>query len=481
MIPPEVELLIDELSERLVGQHPHLAAVELGRFVESIHEAMRDLFAFGANELVDQWHRHLATVGIEVHPSAYAPLHVIYGRRNMGGHNNADAHTLSQAQVDRGLAEVRDLLPRLCIDLESKGRDLVGQLRQRQQASLHQARATALEAAVVEAGCIEAALDAAEAFVATLEPRVRHGLEAAPPKFRLRRVLALLAKGAAADEGCALRRLAVGVTQRVGDGSLAAWLRDDAARLASLPRRERRLNVFRVEVFPDPEGEGWIIRSAEFLHPAHPAVCQALGSFPQHVPTREALASRVIQAFEAGAAELRARQLAGDASDFVLHLAVPAEHAADPWENMKARGPRPPVATSFLCLTVEPIEDDRVSAELREPVRPGEDVAVLWDPAPPEVYAARAGERRVLLVGPEAWAIRAEDRPALLWALDAKAAALVADHATALEALEALLPGGQPQPWVAVLRRVKELRLAHRSLKVFWTDRRYRPVPAFSL
>lgn len=481
MISPELELLLEDLRRTVGPLPPASGAVELGKFVEAVHDAFK--VALGCNPKVgiDAWHTELAAAGVPVHPSFYQPLHSIYGSRNLSGHVNPDAHLISRERVMRDLESIAELVPSLVERCESIGKDLVGALWSIQASSWRGLRARSLGDAVVKLPAFEGApLDlVASAALPLANAGLAAGIQRAPPDKRLRQYLSLLAKVAKEDATCPLVRLAQALSDAFPHPSLRSWALEDTQLRAVRAGVAGRVNVFRVEVHPD-EG-GWILTDAQVVHPAHPRIQHALGALPAVAPTREALATAIVELFNAAARVAKELALPSQSQDYVLHVAVPAEVAAEAWEQLKTHPPKPPIASRFLCLTVEPLESGRIEADLHEPVRVGDDIAVLWEPGNAEDLSSRAGDRCVLLAGTAAWEPRSLGRPTLLWALDERAAALVTDHATADEALQALLPDGAPQPWVAVLRRVKELRQAHRTLRVFWTDRRYSPVQATSL
>lgn len=482
MSAPELDLLLDDLHRTIAPLPPSSAAVELGKFVEAVHEAFKTALACNPKVGIDAWHSELTAAGAPVHASFYQPLHSIYGSRNLSGHVNADAHLITRERVMRDLGSILELLPSLAERCEVIGKDLVSALWAIQASSWRGLRARSLGDAILMLPGFEGA--ALDVVASTALPLANAGLAAgirkAPADKRLRQYLSLIAKIAKEDQTCPLVRLATDLLAGFPDASsLHRWILEDTQLRTVRAGAAGRVNVFRVVVYPGDDG--WIVTDAQVVHPAHPHLQRALGHLPIQAPTLNAVATAIVDLFNAAGRVAKDLALPSQSQDYVLQVAVPAEVAEDAWEQLRTHPPKAPIANRFLCLTVEPIESGRLEADLHEPVRAGEDVAVLWEPGGVEELSARAGDFCVLLAGPAAWAPRSHDRPALLWILDEKAAAIVTDHATSEDALQALLPDGHPQPWVEILRRVKELRLAHRTLKVFWTDRRYSPVQATSL
>lgn len=480
MIEPELELLLDELAEVVQTLPPSSASVELGKFVESVHYALATLLEFDRNAGLDVWPRFLAGAGVHVHASFYQQLHPIYGCRNLAGHNNPDAHLVTRERVFRDKEAIAECVISLSERLRAVGRDLAGQVWLEQAVAWRQLRARLLAGAVssiddpsgIVLGCV------AEAAAPLLAPHVAEGILRAAPGVALRRYISAIGQRASCDDNCALVRLGRTLADRFQHPSLMSWLAQDAQFRSARSSSNRRANIFRVVVFPDPSSEGWLITDAQVLHPSHPDIDRFLSEIRIEAPTREALAGSIVRLFEQVGRVARGHGIPSDARDYVLHVAVPAEVAAESWEALRAGQFRPGLGAQFLCITVEPIDPCRLTTELSEPLDPKSDVVGVWDAAALKGLARTASDGSVLLVGPAAWCVVEGDRPALFWVMDQRAAALVTDHATSVDAVQALLPDGRPQAWVDVLRRVRELRLADHSLKVFWIDRRLCPVYA---
>ena len=490
------DVILDDLRRRLrrASEAEH-QAIELRKFLEAVHIAMSRLLEFDPTKVyIDRWFNEMNRApssggpGLTIHPDKYSPLSIIYRQGNIPAHENEESLLIRPAACREHLRTVETLVPPLVADMRKIGFELEDEILRARSSATHLHRAQRLvDAANAAVSSDRDRLEQevwpiVDEAVLELDERKAVGLRKNPhPDKRIQRaVVVILAAGAGATEACPLSRLGAAL-------GLDDWCLEDRATQVMLRQHPRRLNLLRVELEPAGDEEwGPIRRAALYLEDGRRI--EIPGRFPIDATSEAGLYRAIKQLVSlAGEAVGTERSTALEPRELVLQIAMPAGVAMRDWESIKPLGPKGTLADAFLAVAIDPLDDDDMRVEMREPLDSTR-IALAWEPDP-ETLRSKYRDHYVLLAGPPAWQSELDGRPPILWAMSQRAGAALLPQAELADAEQAVdLPDlrASSVTWADLVERLGELKRSNAggrrgAYRIFWVDQRYSTLPAYNV
>lgn len=491
------QLLADLLRRVRHAADTTSQAVELRKFLESVHKAMGRLLGFDAEKVhIDRWSDHLAKAAkdtgknIPIHPDKYGPLNMIYRQGNIPAHENMEAMLLTSQGCVQWCREVSARLPPLVADMLALGHELEPEILRVRETAVNLHRAQLLFDAVKAAIGDTTTRFESEVWPTLEERLLAHGESLVQglrknPKLEKRvekGLVAFLSQNATATDDCPLREFARALSDRF---DLLQWMRVDDAQIAMMRQQPRLLNLFRVELDTVSMAEGASIRHAA-LFDVHGERTEVPGSYPIESRSGPELFRSIKNLFDAASLTVREKMGATLAPrDFVLQIAVAKDCSMQNWETLKPAGPRGTLGQEFLAVAIDPVDADDSHVDMREPLDATR-MAIVWDADPQEVRL-KYRTHSVLLAGPPAWQANLDGLPPVLWTLSQRAGAVLLPEAEQGLALASLQINDWPNVsvvWADLVQRVGELKRGPAGMqpgayRIFLTDARYHGLRAY--